>query len=328
MRLIILVLCLCLPCPALHAEESGKSAADQTMKTDMTKSDKGNLVKSTDNGEFTMEMVLKGKKLKQGPNALDIIVRDKTGKSVNGAELTVTPWMPMMGHGVWDKPEVTERSDGSYHVENVKIIMNGLWELKVVVRKGAQEGRTSFGFYVAEQEPAPQAETEKPREGIARIVKNYSVPDVTLLNQDGKRVNLKALIDSGKPVVVNFIFTTCTTICPVLSAGFSSIQRELGDQAADRVQLISISIDPEHDRPEQLKEYGVRFDAGKGWDFLTGTREDIGKVLTAFDAFVTDKMSHEPLYIFRSPNSGEWVRVKGLAKKSELLKEFRRIEKK
>lgn len=326
MKVVVLLFCFLLSCPLLHAGENGKPVAADLMDT--AKSGRNSLNKSTANGEFMVEMALPAKDLKQGPNVLDITVRDRNGTAVRGAELTVTPWMPMMGHGVWDKPEVTERSDGSYHVENVKIIMNGLWELKVTVRKGAQEDRTSFGFYVAEQEPAPPAETEKPREGIVRIVKNYVVPNVTLLNQDGKRVNLKTLIDSGKPVVVNFIFTTCTTICPVLSAGFSSIQRELGDQAADRVQLISITIDPEHDRPEQLKEYGSRFDAGKGWDFLTGTREDIGKVLTAFDAFVTDKMSHEPLYIFRSPNSGEWVRVKGLAKKSELLKEFRRIEKK
>ncbi len=315
MKMITMVLCLFLLSPAAHG------ADDATPDAPRQKS----MVRTSDNGQFTMEMALAGKELKQGPNTLDITLRDKVGKAVRGAELTVTPWMPMMGHGVWDKPEVTERENGVYHVENVKIIMNGLWELKVTVRRGAGEGRAAFGFYVAEKEEPPQAEPARPRDGIERTVKNYVVPNVTLLNQDGKRVKLRSLTDSGKPVIMNFIFTTCTTICPVLSAGFSNLRKELGEQA-DKVQLISVSIDPEHDRPEQLKEYGERFEAGKGWEFLTGSRDDIGRVLTAFDAFVTDKMSHEPLYIFRRPNSEEWVRVKGLASKSELLKEYRRIE--
>jgi protein SCO1/2 len=148
---------------------------------------------------------------------------------------------------------------------------------------------------------------------------------VTLLNQDGERVRLRSLVDSGKPVIMDFIFTTCTTICPVLSAGLASLRAELGNSAAG-VQIISITIDPEHDRPERLKEYGARFNAGVGWTFLTGSREDIGRVLQAFDAFIVDKMSHEPIYFLRGPNSDEWVRIRGLLGLDDLKNEFRRIE--
>jgi len=128
-------------------------------------------------------------------------------------------------------------------------------------------------------------------------------------------------------VIVNFIFSTCTTICPVMSASFSTLRGELG-AGADRVQLISISIDPENDRPEQMKQYLSRFKAGPGWEFLTGSREDIGRVLKAFDAFVVDKMSHEPLYLFHAPDSDQWVRIKGMVRKSDLMKELQRMEKK
>ncbi|MEW5745727.1 MAG: SCO family protein [Nitrospirota bacterium] len=160
-----------------------------------------------------------------------------------------------------------------------------------------------------------------------RTIEDYRVPNVTLLNQDGKKIKLRSFLDQGKPVIIDFIFTTCTTICPVLSAGFSHLQDRLGD-GAKSVQLVSISIDPAYDRPEQMKAYLARYNAGAGWDFLTGSREDIALVLKAFDAAVADKMSHLPLYILRGPESDEWVRIKGLISGAELMRELGKVQKK
>lgn len=168
-----------------------------------------------------------------------------------------------------------------------------------------------------------RAETRK----YQRSVVKYQVPDVVLVNQEGKRVRLASLLNSDQPVVVDFIYGTCTTICPVLSAGFTNLRKTLGADA-QKAQLISITIDPENDRPEKLKQYLKRFNGGPGWDFLTGSREDVGRVLRAFNAFVVDKMSHEPLYLLRAPNGQQWVRIKGLIKKSDLVSEYRRIENK
>lgn len=322
MRCAVAFLGLLLCCPPVQAADPGlrdrqaKSAPNQA---------KGHF-QTTEHGAFRLELSLDGGKLELGPNSLDMVVRDKAGLAVEGAEVVITPWMPTMGHGVWDKPVVTERGGGNYHVENVKIIMVGRWDLRVTVRKGTLEERALFPFDVtgsgAEES---RKETGQSREGYERSVASYYVPNVTLLNQDGEMIGLRSLTASGKPVIMDFIFTTCTTICPVLSAGLSNLRSELGESAS-RVQIISITIDPEHDRPERLKEYGSRFDAGEGWTFLTGSREDIGKVLKAFDAFIVDKMSHEPLYILRGPNSDEWVRIKGLVGLSDLMREFRRIE--
>jgi protein SCO1/2 len=159
---------------------------------------------------------------------------------------------------------------------------------------------------------------------VKRTVETYSVPDVTLINQDGKKIKLRSFLDSGKPVIVDFIYTTCTTICPVLSANYLNIQNKL-DQSADTVQLVSISIDPEYDRPEQMHKYLRMFRAREGWDFLTGSREDIILVLKAFDATVVDKMSHIPLYVLRGPKSDDWVRIHGLIGAADLMDEFGRI---
>jgi protein SCO1/2 len=282
-------------------------------------------VQKSEKGLFTLELATSGKNLKNGVNSLDITVRDKGGKNIEGADLTVTPWFPAMGHGVWDKPVVTASGAGKYRVQNIVTSMDGRWELKIHVKKGALQDVAVFSFDVSAKEQGARKDSELPKGKYTRSIQYYTVPNVTLLNQDGKKVNFRELVDSGKPVIIDFIFTTCTTICPVLSVSFTSLRKELGADA-DKVQLISISIDPEHDRPEQMKKYLSRFKAGKGWDFLTGSRENIDRVLSSLGASIIDKMSHEPLYIIKAPHSDDWVRIKGLLNKGELLSELRRLE--
>lgn len=281
--------------------------------------------RTTMKGVFAIESVVAGNTLRIGSNSVEFRLRDKAGRPVEGARLTVSPWLTEMGSGVWDKPQVQEKGGGKYLAENVSIVRSGRWELRVAVKKGSQEDRALFVYTVAGKEPQGAAKPVKAKGAYSRSVKNYTIPSVTLLNQDGKRVNIKSLVESGKPVIVNFIYTTCTTICPVLSASFSNLRKDLGPDA-DKVQFISISIDPEHDRPEQMKKYLARFTNQKGWEFLTGSREEINRVLKAFDATVVDKMAHEPLYMLRGSRSDEWVRIKGLTWSTDLLNELKGLE--
>jgi protein SCO1/2 len=110
----------------------------------------------------------------------------------------------------------------------------------------------------------------------------------------------------------------------VLSAGFVNLQQKLG-QNSSNVQLISISIDPENDTPKVMKEYLKRYRAKPGWDFLTGSREDINKVMHAFNAYIPNKMSHFPLTLIRNPQDGKWVRIFGLTSTSEFLNEYKKV---
>jgi len=163
--------------------------------------------------------------------------------------------------------------------------------------------------------------------GYKRSVVRYDVPDVVLVNQDGARVRLRALVESGKPVVLDFIYGTCTTICPVLSAGYTSVQSKIGPDTR-KVQLISISIDPEHDTPKVMKGYLKQYQAKPGWDFLTGSREDIDRVMRAFDSYVSDKMYHKQVTFIRAQGSGEWVRIDGLLGSTDLMNEIAKVSKK
>ena len=89
-----------------------------------------------------------------------------------------------------------------------------------------------------------------------------------------------------------------------------------------RVLLVSLTIDPEHDGPEELRKYLDRYGAKSGWDFLTGTRDDINQVMRAFDAFVPDKMSHIPVTFVHTPGADSWVRIDGFAGSKDLMREF------
>lgn len=165
-----------------------------------------------------------------------------------------------------------------------------------------------------------QAESKK----YKRSVERYTVPDVTLVNQDGKKVRLASFLETDQPVLVDFIYGTCTTICPVLSAGYVNLQRKL-DSGGKPYRLVSITIDPEYDTPKVMKEYLKRYRAKPGWDFLTGTRQDIDKVMRAFNAYIPDKMSHYPLNLIRSPKDGSWVRLLGIMSSSEFMEEYLKV---
>ena len=160
---------------------------------------------------------------------------------------------------------------------------------------------------------------------VKRTVETYTVPDVTLVNQTGAKVKLKSLLESGEPVILDFIFGTCTTICPVLSAGYANLQAKVPAEAA-KIHLVSISIDPENDTPKVMRDYLKRYRAKPGWDFFTGKREDIDKVMVAFNAYIPNKMSHYPLTLIRDRKSGKWIRLFGLMSSSEFIEECRKAE--
>ena len=157
-----------------------------------------------------------------------------------------------------------------------------------------------------------------------KTLEDYQVPDILLLDQEGNEIQFRKYLDSGKPVIMDFIFTTCTTICPVLSVSFAYFQKKLGEDA-DKVMLVSISIDPDNDTPELLKEYIGKYGAKPGWDAFTGKRSNILEVLTTFDAYVGNKMNHFPLTIMRGPGDKQWVRLYGLLSASDLKNEYRQL---
>jgi cytochrome oxidase Cu insertion factor (SCO1/SenC/PrrC family) len=151
-----------------------------------------------------------------------------------------------------------------------------------------------------------------------RTVGDYPLPDVTLVDMDGQRVPLPAVLGDG-PALLQFIFTSCPAVCPILSATFTGAQDRL-----DGVRMVSISIDPEHDTPGRLREYARRFQAGPQWKFFTGSLDDVVAVQKAFGVYRSDKMQHEPSTFLRAA-PGPWVRLTGQVSSEDLIAELRKL---
>jgi protein SCO1 len=105
--------------------------------------------------------------------------------------------------------------------------------------------------------------------------------DTKLVDQNGNTVELSSL--KGKPLVVDFIYTSCPGPCLMETAKFANVALRLGSDLGSKVTLVSITVDPEHDGPKQLLDYSRQQGADeKGWYFLTGGPGDIDQALAGF----------------------------------------------
>lgn len=110
------------------------------------------------------------------------------------------------------------------------------------------------------------------------------LPDIALVDQHGQKISLLSL--KGKPVLFDFIYTTCPGPCLLLTSRMKRIADQLGPALGTEARIVSITVDPEHDHPKQLLAYAKEFQADiKGWLFLTGTPEQIDDVMGRFKLF-------------------------------------------
>jgi protein SCO1/2 len=136
--------------------------------------------------------------------------------------------------------------------------------------------------------------------------------NVTLTTQDGEPVRFYDDLLKGKIVAINLIYTTCKYACPLETARMSQVQRKLGDRMGKDVFFYSITIDPEHDTPAVLKEYGEKFNAGPGWKFLTGRKEDIDLISKRLGLYSQpdpgNPDGHMPYLLVGNEATGQWMR--------------------
>jgi protein SCO1 len=148
---------------------------------------------------------------------------------------------------------------------------------------------------------------------------HIKLPDTVLTDQNGNTVKLKTEVMADRMVVINFVYTTCTTVCPVQSALIADLQQRLGERSGRDVSLISVSVDPLRDTPLRLKAYAARYKAGPGWSFLTGSRQAVDEVLKAFDVYTPNFADHPAAVLVGNPRTGEWVRFLGFPSSDQLL---------
>lgn len=159
--------------------------------------------------------------------------------------------------------------------------------------------------------PAPSSETTSESTNGSSAFSSAKIPDAQVLDQNGKQLNFYSDLIKGKTVAINFVFTTCTAICPSLTATFRRVQQDAATRGID-VQLISVSVDPTTDTPERLHDYAMKFKAGPGWTFVTGDKARIDSVLQGLGAAVSNKNDHTPMILIGNDSSDYWTRAYGL----------------
>jgi protein SCO1/2 len=138
---------------------------------------------------------------------------------------------------------------------------------------------------------------------------NY-FPNVTLITQDGKRVNFYDDLIKGKIVAIDLIYTQCKDQCPLETARLRQVQKLLGDRVGKDIFFYSISIDPKHDTPEVLHDYAEMYNAGPGWYFLTGKEEDITLLSKKLGLYSPDwgRDGHTADLLIGDEPAGQWMR--------------------
>lgn len=161
---------------------------------------------------------------------------------------------------------------------------------------------------------------------FTRSEENYSIPSLQMIRQDSVTTPFPAELDDGRPVIMTFIFTTCSAICPMISGLLSGVQAKLGDEMK-KVHMVSISIDPEYDRPERLQEYAKKFNAKPQWQFYSGAVKDVEALQKAFQVYRGDKMNHSSTILLRGAPGQSWVRLDGFPTSSDVIAEYRALKK-
>jgi len=161
-----------------------------------------------------------------------------------------------------------------------------------------------------------------PKDATAHVMTPQPViPELSFVDQRGQATTLRDAIGSDKPVLVNFIFTTCTTICPVMSAGMSQFLKNLGAER-DHVRVVSISIDPEVDTVENLRAYAARYHAAPSWQFLTGNPAAVEAAQRSFGSYRGGKNNHAPVTFVRPAAGAPWMALDGLPSAETLMHAF------
>jgi len=148
---------------------------------------------------------------------------------------------------------------------------------------------------------------------------SMQIPNVKVVDQNGKALDFYTDLVKGRNVAINFIFTTCTSVCPVLSATFRRVQVELENSQSD-TKLISISVDPTVDTPERLRDFAEKFKAGPGWTFVTGDKTEIDSLLQRLGAGVGNKNDHTSMILIGNDPADVWTRTYGLSSPTVLMK--------
>ena len=155
---------------------------------------------------------------------------------------------------------------------------------------------------------------------------DVNLHDLELVDKHGNPVFFVSDVVKDRLVAINFVYTTCKNVCPIQSSIFESLQEQLKDRSKQDVFLISITIDPLVDVPDRLQEYSAKYQAGPGWIWLTGKKENVDQVLLGLGAYSSDVFEHQNTILVGDGLHGRWTRFYGFPNIGQLTSKFMELE--
>ena len=154
---------------------------------------------------------------------------------------------------------------------------------------------------------------------------NY-FPNLPVVTQDGKVLNFYDDVIKDKIVLISFIYTNCPDLCPLTTARITQVEDRLGDMVGRDIFFISMTVDPERDTPERLKEFATAFDVGPGWLFLTGKPEDIRRINSSLGDKSRNLSEHRNEIVLGNDVTGEWTRNSVFGDLDRLIMDIRSMD--
>lgn len=145
-------------------------------------------------------------------------------------------------------------------------------------------------------------------------------PSNTLLSDsEGRQMRLEDDVIGDRIIVLSFVYTSCTTVCPMVTSVMSDLQSKLGSRLDKDVRLVTLTVDPARDTPSKLKSYAAQFDAKPSWFWLTGSSVNVTQALKSFGAYTPNFENHPVIVMIGDGQTGKWSRHYGLSKSDQFL---------
>jgi protein SCO1/2 len=157
------------------------------------------------------------------------------------------------------------------------------------------------------------------------------IPDVEVLDQDGRKHRFYSDLVRDRAVLINFFFTSCAETCPLVTQNLREVQDLLSDRIGRDIFMYSVSLQPELETPAILRDYAAQWDVRPGWLFLTGQPERIETLRKAIGFSSADpaydrvKDNHIGIVRYGNDRIGRWTGTPGLGRPAWIAKALAEI---
>jgi cytochrome oxidase Cu insertion factor (SCO1/SenC/PrrC family) len=146
-----------------------------------------------------------------------------------------------------------------------------------------------------------------------------SVPDIEVVNQDGRHVRFNSQVVEGRIAIVTGFFTNCSSMCPITQEKLAQVAKLLGARLGKDVVIVSVSVDPENDTPARMKDWTEKFHTGPGWTLLSGNRTEVDTLMKSLGLFVELRQRHQSFLMIGNATTG-WVRISSWTSSEKLAR--------